>query len=456
MKHIHRALSLILSAAMLLMLLPTALLAQADSFPSLGTVTLSDSGVLTWDPFPGADHYFAYVSVAWQQLDTTSFDLATHLKTYSAATDDYSVTIAARDAEGNDIAWSNAPIYHYVAQGKMNPPAEVYWSGTYACFSEVEDAESYIVQLYAGDMISANIPTTGTAVDLADYLYDTGNSFYFDVLACRYGYEMSDQSDVSEKINGIYPMMTPNVYFVGDDLCIGTFQDGAGREADAYLILADPENPMSLGEIQLLKEQGDSINIKALLDAANAPAGTYHFWAVAQRRIGDQYFFVSNYSNTAEYVYVGNALSITQQTLSVTVHVGEPAELYVEATGVGLDYQWYMLVRSNWVLMENKTDATLEVRPIKTGTGRYRCVVTDENGDSVTSDRITVIAVDLLKGDVETNDTINMGDAFLLYRAVSGQVTLTKEQEWAGDMDGNGILNMADAFALYRIVSGQA
>ena len=58
-------------------------------------------------------------------------------------------------------------------------------------------------------------------------------------------------------------------------------------------------------------------------------------------------------------------------------------------------------------------------------------------------------------GDIDGNGIVNMADAFALYRAVSGQVTLTDEQSAKSDMDGNGIVNMADAFALYRTVSGQ-
>ena len=59
-------------------------------------------------------------------------------------------------------------------------------------------------------------------------------------------------------------------------------------------------------------------------------------------------------------------------------------------------------------------------------------------------------------GDMDGNGIINMADAFALYRAVSGQTTLSDEQQLHGDLDGNGVINMADAFALYRIVSGNA
>ncbi|MBQ9415081.1 MAG: hypothetical protein IJU16_08165 [Clostridia bacterium] len=60
-----------------------------------------------------------------------------------------------------------------------------------------------------------------------------------------------------------------------------------------------------------------------------------------------------------------------------------------------------------------------------------------------------------LVGDLDLNGTVNMADAFLLYRGVSGQLTLSELQAAIGDMDGENGNNMADAFALYRTVSGQ-
>ncbi|MBQ9414604.1 MAG: leucine-rich repeat protein [Clostridia bacterium] len=56
--------------------------------------------------------------------------------------------------------------------------------------------------------------------------------------------------------------------------------------------------------------------------------------------------------------------------------------------------------------------------------------------------------------DLDGNGTVNMADAFMLFRAVSGQTVLTDAQEAVADMDDNGTINMADAFALYRMVAG--
>ena len=76
-------------------------------------------------------------------------------------------------------------------------------------------------------------------------------------------------------------------------------------------------------------------------------------------------------------------------------------------------------------------------------------------GDLSENGRLVIDAVQETKiGDMDGNGTINMADAFFLYRAASGQITLTAEQEAVADMDGDGTINMADAFALYRLASG--
>ena len=61
----------------------------------------------------------------------------------------------------------------------------------------------------------------------------------------------------------------------------------------------------------------------------------------------------------------------------------------------------------------------------------------------------------IMAGDMDESGVLNMDDAFTLYRAMSGQITLSEAQTRAADMNGDEIVNMADAFALYREVAGQ-
>ena len=74
---------------------------------------------------------------------------------------------------------------------------------------------------------------------------------------------------------------------------------------------------------------------------------------------------------------------ITAQPQSVTAAAGEKATFTVQATGVGLTYQWQYYTGIKWVnsgMTGNQTD-TLTVSATAARNGqRYRCVITDANG----------------------------------------------------------------------------
>ncbi|MBQ9413685.1 MAG: hypothetical protein IJU16_01000 [Clostridia bacterium] len=59
-------------------------------------------------------------------------------------------------------------------------------------------------------------------------------------------------------------------------------------------------------------------------------------------------------------------------------------------------------------------------------------------------------------GDLNGDDVVNMDDAFALFRAVSGQTTLSDGQAAVSDLSGDGVINIIDAFMLYRQVAGNA
>ncbi|MBQ9414701.1 MAG: hypothetical protein IJU16_06210 [Clostridia bacterium] len=166
----------------------------------------------------------------------------------------------------------------------------------------------------------------------------------------------------------------------------------------------------------------------------------------------------ANYAVSHKYmINVKTPLAITSQPQSVGAEKGEEATISITAEGDGLTYQWQKLSESprspGWYDIAGETGTTLTVSGER-GTYRYHCIVRDQYGNSVTSDTATLTVSVFQKGDLDANGIVNMADAFLLYRAASGQVTLTEAQQARGDMDGNGTINMADAFALYRQVSG--
>ena len=91
------------------------------------------------------------------------------------------------------------------------------------------------------------------------------------------------------------------------------------------------------------------------------------------------------------------ALTITGQPENVTGEVGETAAFTVVAEGEDLSYQWQVLKPSaeTWANVSSKTagynQATMTFTIAQKYNGyKYRCVVTDGSGNSVTSEVVTL------------------------------------------------------------------
>ena len=86
-------------------------------------------------------------------------------------------------------------------------------------------------------------------------------------------------------------------------------------------------------------------------------------------------------------------LSITSQPSDYTGPAGSTATFSVEAEGDGLLYQWQVLSSGDWKntnLNGAQTD-TLSVDIVKYRNGyKYRCVVSDSLGDTLTSNEATL------------------------------------------------------------------
>jgi hypothetical protein len=86
-------------------------------------------------------------------------------------------------------------------------------------------------------------------------------------------------------------------------------------------------------------------------------------------------------------------LSIVDQPESYSGSIGDTAEFHVGAEGEELTYQWQVYKSGAWKntsLAGNKTD-TLEVEVLASRDGmQFRCVVTDANGNSETTDTVTI------------------------------------------------------------------
>lgn len=97
-----------------------------------------------------------------------------------------------------------------------------------------------------------------------------------------------------------------------------------------------------------------------------------------------------------------NPIEITKQPVGVTIAKGDPATFSIEATGTNLSFQWK--VGNNMVSMGDydatSSDANSSTLTIHQKSGyvyldQYvQCVVTDSNGNSVTSDTVRLIYAD--------------------------------------------------------------
>ncbi|MBO5967435.1 MAG: hypothetical protein J6S14_02920, partial [Clostridia bacterium] len=89
-------------------------------------------------------------------------------------------------------------------------------------------------------------------------------------------------------------------------------------------------------------------------------------------------------------------LRIDIQSQEVIVDIGQIADLFVEVAGgkEPYKYSWQSLNGNNWAILRESDQhsgqggAVLSCTPNKTGTNLYRCVITDADGNSITSDEI--------------------------------------------------------------------
>lgn len=135
---------------------------------------------------------------------------------------------------------------------------------------------------------------------------------------------------------------------------------------------------------------------------------------------------------------------ITKQPVSTAAKVGNQAIFTVAASGTGLTYQWKWSADGGITWKNTSTTAaTYSVMASESFNGyKYRCVVTDANGKSVTSNEVTLYVV---SGDCEIN-TASIETALPLCGipvSNGGNYTDSNGQQWVCDeliynADGTG------------------
>ena len=176
---------------MLIGLLPTTAFARsrdiipADSGNSLN-MSVSASGVLTWDAVPGATGYRVVLTqpniTELYHWDVTnpSLNLTTEMDGYKCNSGQYTLAVRAKGVSGVDGAMS----YYYTSHvDQLESPNNLVWIGDKAAWDAVDGATSYKVSLYNFSGHVVTIPTTECLYDFSGSSPEDGWTFRVQALS---------------------------------------------------------------------------------------------------------------------------------------------------------------------------------------------------------------------------------------------------------------------------------
>ena len=125
---------------------------------------------------------------------------------------------------------------------------------------------------------------------------------------------------------------------------------------------------------------------------------------------------------------------------------GEFVEIFVEAEGEGLKYQWQVLKNGSWVNCSIKDGAktptlTLEVKASRDGS-QYHCIISDKYGASITSEVATLYMTKLFVIETQPEDFSGYaGETATFFIEVEGEGVKYQWQQWKNGAWTNCSLN---------------
>lgn len=307
---------------------------ESNAVFKMGTITGYNikNGVLTWNKFSGANHYYVIVDDCWSDaLYTNSFNLNEFIDDLiesdyitKSSTNKYSVTISAQTKDWDEIARTELPDYEYttsvtpIVYGKMNTPtltdgvltwdaytgAAKYYVGLTSAWGKLTDKTS----LKIGDAIDELI--TNKVLPKAD-----DNKYYIEMLA----YDSKDR-----EIGYWYGYLTYESY--SSEPATGAIQNAsistkgilswnAYPGAAQYWVIIDYE---------WIKVTSTSLNlyheiekcIKSYYDFKSTD-GTYSIKIMAENRYGAtiaECTLNCTYNTSSEYIDSGNITGVVFDT----------------------------------------------------------------------------------------------------------------------------------------------
>lgn len=134
-------------------------------------------------------------------------------------------------------------------------------------------------------------------------------------------------------------------------------------------------------------------------------------------------------------LYIENVLKISEQPNDVICNDSDTARFTVSAIGTGLTYQWQLSddCGETWINGSAKT-ATYSTSASATRCGRMvRCIITDSNGNSITSDSAQILVNGVIKIKKQpTNITVDAGKTAKFSVTAAG-VNLTYQWQLSDD-----------------------
>ena len=227
----------------------------------------------------------------------------------------------------------------------------------------------------------------------------------------------------------------------------------AAKESNAVFSIMAEGDGLTYQWQQLKPDQGSTwtgissytgCRTNTMTVAAYASRNNYKYRCVVTDAYGN-----SKTSDAAELRIV-NGVKITSQPQDVSAAKGSNAIFTITAEGSGLTYQWQQLKTdqgSTWTNIssyEGSRTNTMAVLSYASRDGyRYRCIVKDTYGNSLTSDEAALTAVDGITFVTDLQDgTVKLGEiAELKIEAEGDQLSYQWQVNAA---DGNGWVNITD------------
>ena len=278
----------------------------------------------------------------------------------------YSYTVAAPEGEGEATSFNKVTV----------APAD--WSGEYVMAGTKNDG-SLTLLLADGTNVGAN--TGSVALDAANVSLD-GDTL--NGVTANYVVVVAKQDD------GTYTMQLKGA---ADPTYLAFY----GTSNKLYT-KNDPADPASRWTIELTENGVDVVSANPANDVPrylryNVSANMFRCYKGGQAYVS---LYAAGAPSVAHYLTMTGEqpqLVINTHPADQTVLEGETAQFTVDASGTGLHYQWQLcyLGSSTWLnapaSFEGAQSAAVSVPAVVARNGyRFRCVVTDDAGHTVTSD----------------------------------------------------------------------